>query len=47
MGVKQVDNHIWSVTFMHCDVGHFDDQTCRLKPIDNPFEPKLFPMSPE
>ena len=47
VGVKQVDDHVWLVTFMHYDLGYFDDQTCRLEPIDNPFGPKLLPMSPE
>ncbi len=27
--------------------GLFRDETCRLKPIDNPFGPKVLPMSPE
>jgi putative transposase len=47
VGVKQVQGHIWLVTFMHYDLGYFDDETCRLEPIDNPFGPKLLPMSPE
>jgi putative transposase len=47
VGVKQVGEHIWLVTFMHYDLGYFDDETCRLEPIDNPFGPKLLPMSPE
>jgi Integrase core domain. len=47
VGVKQVDEHIWLVTFMHYDLGYFDDETCRLEPIDNPFGPNLLPMSPE
>lgn len=47
VGVKQVDEHIWLVTLMHYDLGYFDDQTCRLEPIDNPFGLKLLPMSPE
>ncbi len=38
---------IWLVTFMDYDLGYFDDETCRLEPIDNPFGPKLLPMSPE
>jgi hypothetical protein len=29
------------------DSGYFDDETCRLEPIDNPFGPKVLPMSPE
>jgi hypothetical protein len=47
VGVKQVDEHIWLVTFMHYDLGYFDDETGRLEPIGNPFGPKLLPMSPE
>ena len=31
----------------HYDLGYFDDETCRLEPINNPFGPKLLPMSPE
>jgi len=30
---------------MHYDLGYFDDETCRLEPIDNPFGPKVLPMS--
>jgi putative transposase len=47
VGVKQVDEHVWLVTFMQYDLGYFDDETCRLEPIDNPFGPSLLPMSPE
>ena len=28
-------------------LGYFDDETCRLEPIDHPFGPKVLPMSPE
>jgi len=47
VGVKQVSERIWLVTFMHYDLGYFDDETCRLEPIENPFGPKVLPMSPE
>ena len=47
VGVKQTGDHVWLVTFMDYDLGYFDDETCRLEPIDNPFGPKLLPMSPE
>jgi len=47
VGVKQTDEHIWLVSFMHYDLGYFDDETCRLEPIENPFGPSLLPMSPE
>jgi putative transposase len=47
VGVRQVDERLWLVTFMHYDLGYFDDETCRLEPIANPFGPKVLPMSPE
>ncbi len=47
VGVTQVGERIWLVTFMHDDVGYFDDETCRLEPIENPFGPKVLPMSSE
>jgi putative transposase len=47
VGIRQVDEHLWLVTFIDYDLGYFDDETCRLEPIDNPFGPKLLPMSPE
>lgn len=47
VGVTQVGEHVWLVTFMRYDLGYFDDETCRLEPIENPFTPKLLPMSSE
>jgi putative transposase len=47
VGVKQVSDRVWLVTFMQYDLGYFDDETCRLEPIENPFGPKVLPMSPE
>jgi hypothetical protein len=29
------------------DLGYFDDETCRLEPIENPFGPKLLPIRAE
>jgi integrase-like protein len=46
VGVK-VSEQVWLVTFKDYDLGYFDDETCRLEPIENPFGPKLLPMSPE
>jgi len=46
VGIKEVSDRIWLVTFMHYDLGFFDHEKCRLEPIDNPFEPKVLPMSP-
>ena len=47
VGVRQVSERVWLVTFMHYDLGYFDDETCRLEPIENPFGPTVLPMSPE
>ena len=47
VGVKQVSDNIWLVSFMHYDLGYFDHETCRLEPIENPFSPRVLPMSPE
>jgi putative transposase len=47
VGIKQVSEQIWLVSFMEYDLGYFDDETCRLEPLDNPFGPKVLPMSPE
>jgi putative transposase len=46
VGVKQVSDRIWLVSFMDYDLGYFDDEQCRLEPLENPFGPKLLPMSP-
>src|SRR5215216_1812166 len=37
----------WLVSFMDYDLGYFDHDTCRLEPLENPFGPKVLPMSPE
>jgi putative transposase len=47
VGVRQVEDRLWLVSFMDYDLGYFDDETCRLEPIENPFGPKVLPMSPE
>jgi putative transposase len=37
---------VGSSSFMHYDLGFFDDETCRFEPVVNPFEAKVLPMSP-
>jgi putative transposase len=46
VGIKQIDDRIWLASFMDYDLGYFDDETCRLEPLENPFGPKVLPMSP-
>jgi putative transposase len=47
VGVTQGGECVWLVTFMQYDLGYFDDETCRLEPIQNPFGPTVLPMSSE
>jgi putative transposase len=30
----QVNEHIWLVSVMHYDSAYFDDETCRLEPVE-------------
>jgi len=46
VGIKQVSDNIWMVSFMDYDLGYFDNDTRRLEPLDNPFGPTVLPMCP-
>jgi transposase InsO family protein len=45
LGIKEVDDGIWIVSFMHYDLGFIDLEQKTLQPLDNPFGPRLSPMS--
>lgn len=45
LGIKEVDDGIWLVSFMHYDLGYIDLEQKTLQPLDNPFGPGLSPMS--
>jgi transposase InsO family protein len=45
LGIKEVDDAIWLVTFMHYDLGYIDLEQKTLQTIDNPFGTRLSPMS--
>ena len=45
LGIKEVDDGIWIVSFMHYDLGYIDLEQKTLQPLDNPFGPRLSPMS--
>ena len=47
VGVKEVSDRIWLVSFMHYDLGYFDHESCRLESAENPFGAKVLPMSSE
>lgn len=38
VGIRQIDEHVWLVTFMQYDLGFFDDETCRLERVLARFE---------
>ncbi len=40
VGIKEVDDGIWLVTFMDYDLGHIDLEEKTLQPLNNPFWPK-------
>ena len=40
LGIKEVDEGIWLVSFMHYDLGYFDLEQKTLQPLNNPFGPK-------
>ena len=45
LGIKEVDDSIWLLSFMHYDLGYIDLEQKTLQTIDNPFGTRLSPMS--
>jgi uncharacterized ferredoxin-like protein len=45
VGIKEIDDGVWLVSFMHYDLGYIDLEQRTLQPLDNPFGPRLSPMS--
>jgi Integrase core domain len=45
LGIKEVDDGIWLVSFMQYDLGYIDLEQKTLQTLDNPFGPRLSPMS--
>lgn len=39
VGLREVDDRIWLVSFLDFDLGFFDDQEDRVEPAPNPFAP--------
>src|SRR5436853_565083 len=46
VGVREVTDHIWLISFMHYDLGFFDDQCTRVECAPNPFSAKVSAMCP-
>jgi transposase InsO family protein len=45
VGIKEVDDGIWIVSFMQYDLGYIDLEQKTLQPLDNPFGTRVSPMS--
>ena len=41
VGIKEVDDGIWLVTFMDYDLGYIDLEEKTLQPLNNPFGPRV------
>jgi transposase InsO family protein len=39
IGLREVDDQVWLVSFLNYDLGFFDSQEDRVEPADNPFAP--------
>jgi putative transposase len=47
MGITEINDGIWLVSFMDYDLGYFDEESKRFEPLDNPFGPNLVdPLGP-
>jgi transposase InsO family protein len=44
VGLKEVDEGTWLVSFMDYDLGYIDLEEKTLQPLDNPFGPRMSPM---
>ena len=45
LGIKEINDGIWLVSFMHYDLGYIDLEQRTLQTIDNQFGTRLSPMS--
>ena len=45
VGIKEVHDGIWLVSFMDYDLGYIDLEEKTLQPLNNPFGPKVLTMS--
>ena len=47
VGIREVAERIWLVSFMQYDLGFFDHETGRVECAPNPFQAQVLPMSSE
>ena len=46
LGLREVENDVWLVSFMHYDLGYIDLEARTLQTIDTPFGSRVSPMLP-
>jgi putative transposase len=46
VGVTEVSEKIWLVSFMNYDLGFFDHESGRVECAENPFGARVLPMCP-
>lgn len=44
VGLRQVEDDVWLVSFMEYDMGYFDLESHRVQALENPFGPKVLGM---
>jgi putative transposase len=47
VGIREVEEKIWLVSFLDFDLGYFDEQEGRVEPGPNPFAAKVLTMCPD
>ena len=48
VGIREVADEVWLVSYKNYDLGFFDQTEDRVEPVgENPFAPKVLPMCPE
>ncbi|MEX2124958.1 MAG: hypothetical protein WD795_13770 [Woeseia sp.] len=48
VGIREVEEQVWLVSFLDYDLGFFDTEKGRVEPAPNPFVPgRLSTMCPE
>jgi len=45
VGITEVSDDVWLVSFMQYDLGFFDQDINKVQPAENPFVPNVLPMS--
>lgn len=45
VGISEVNDGIWLVSFMNYDLGYFDEDSKRFEPLKDPFGSRVLPMS--